>query len=168
MNKELLLTELQLKPHVEGGYFIRSYTSSRNVTGETGSPNERPVMTCIYYMLTIDQPINHYHKNGSDIVHFYHMGLPIRYHVITPEGHCSSTVLGPNISAGQKPQLMVAAGCWKAAELMLEKDNPLDYGLISEAVGPGFDYADWSVATKEDIQKIIPQNWEQYKHLITS
>lgn len=61
---------------------------------------------------------------------------------------------------------MVPAGFWKAAELVLEDASPFDYGLISEAVAPGFDYAGWSMATKEDIQELIPQTWESYKRFI--
>lgn len=167
MNKEAIIKDLQLNPHVEGGFFVLTYTSSRNITiqKENETP-ERALMTIIYYMLTVDSPFNHFHKNSSDIVHFFHLGAPMKYHVITPEGQISSAVLGPNISAGQRPELMVPAGCWKAAELLCEGDGCPDYGLISEAVAPGFDYADWAIAKKEDIQKIIPQKWQEYKRYV--
>lgn len=91
MNKESLIDELQLKPHVEGGYYNRTYMCSRSLTifKEDGSPAERPLMTSMYYMLTVDNPIDHCHKNSSDIVHYFHLGSPLRYHVVTPEGHCS-------------------------------------------------------------------------------
>lgn len=167
--KESLLKELQLEPHVEGGYLVRAYSSPQIITirKEDGSHMDKFLMTCAYYMLTVDSPINHFNRNGTNIVHYYHLGLPIRYHVITPEGQCSSTVLGPNISAGEKLQFMVPARCWKAAELVLQDDCPLDYGLISEGMAPGFDYADWSLATTEVIQTLIPQEWENYKHFIS-
>ena len=162
MDKETVKNKLQLKPHTNGGYFIPTYTSPEKITKDAGS-QQRPLWTCIYYMLTDDSPINYFNKNRSDIVHFYHQGSPVRYHVLTPEGKISSTVLGSNITAGQKPQFMVRAGCWKASELLYSGPN---FNLISEGVAPGYDCADRSIATKKDIQKLIPKDWERYTRFI--
>ena len=172
MDKELLIEKLQLEPHVEGGYFLRTYTSSESTTirTEDGSLSKRAVMSSIFYLLTSDSPINYFHKNLFGIVHYFHLGLPIKYHVITPEGQCSTTILGPDILAGHKLQLIVPGGHWKAAELMItSKYNvhgppDIDYGLISEAVAPEFSYTDWTLATEEDIKKLVPKDWEFYKH----
>ena len=66
--------------------------------------------------------------------------------------------MGPDILAGHKLQLIVPGGHWKAAELMItSKYNvhgppDIDYGLISEAVAPEFNYMDWTLATEEDIK----------------
>jgi len=97
-----LVEKLKLEPHVEGGYFIRTYESPRKVTTKTkdGSDVERAMMSSIYYLLTKENPINHFHKNLSDIVHYFHLGLPIKYHIISPEGDCSTVVMGPDIMAG--------------------------------------------------------------------
>ena len=123
-------------------------------------------------MLIKDSPFNYFHVNCSaDIVHYFHFGLPLKYYLVTPEGQCSTAVLGPDILAGQKPQLIVPAGYWKAAELMetgesMGSSSP-DYGLISEAVSPEFRYEDWKVACEEDVKSLVaPENWNSIKHLI--
>ena len=41
-----------------------------------------------------------------------------------------------------------------------------DYGLISEAVTPGFDYSDMRLATATEMQSTYPENWEYIKHLV--
>ena len=118
-------------------------------------------------MLTLDSPIDHLHLNSSDIVHYYHHGLPIKYTLISPDGDCSSIVLGTDLTAGHQLQFADPAGSYKAAELQCTEDSAADYGLISEAVVPGFDYADWSMATMDDVKRLAPQNWEAYKHLVS-
>lgn len=167
MSKDLLIKELQLEPHVEGGYFQQTYVSAgkKKIQKDDGSRPERHIMTSIYYMLTEDSPIGHFHRNSSDIVHYHHiMGLSLKYHILDPEGEVSSIVLGPNIAAGERPQVIVKAGCWKATELLPNKRY--DYGLLSEAVNPGFNYADWSIATEEDIKVLLPNTWKTWKRFI--
>ncbi len=166
--KETLLKELNLEPHVEGGYFFRTYTSPRKLTREGSSDIEKATMSSIFYMLTRDSPVDYFHVNiSSDIVHYFHLGLPIKYIVVTPEAKCSSTVLGHDVAAGQKLQLTVPSGCWKAAELVGVADcgsKTLDYGLISEAVSPEFRYKDWRIATEEDLKELVPpEKWNSLK-----
>ena len=64
-----LFASLDLEPHVEGGYYRRTYQSDNMVTTTGG---QRYRMTSIYYLLTKDSPIGHFHLNHSDIVHYYH------------------------------------------------------------------------------------------------
>ncbi len=159
MNKKQLIESLQLESHpLEGGYFKRTYTSQMSI--ESGN-NRRALTSSIYYMLTDDQPIGYLHKNASDIVHFYHMGGAIRYLIISPEGMITEKILGPDIANGQLPQLLVRGGHWKAAQLCSG-----DYGLISEAVSPGFDYADNTLANLAQIQQLFPHLVDQVDAVI--
>ena len=49
------------------------------------------------------------------------------------------------------PQLIVPGGYWKAA--VLESG---EYGLLGEAVAPGFDYRDMTIAKLDDIRTEFP------------
>ena len=171
MDREKLMKELKMEPLLEGGYFSLTYRSSNNTIihpeSSNSHPLERPTMTSIYCMLTKDAPIHYFHKNCSDIMHYFHMGLPIKYSIITPEGRASNVILGPDILAGQKLQMLVPGGCWKAAELLYEEsDSCPGYGLFSEAVTPGFDQSDMSIATRKDFEKCLSQEWKCYEHYI--
>src|SRR5690606_40803653 len=75
-----LIDTLGLDAHVEGGYFRRHYEpgSGRRLATEHG---QRFSMTCIYYLLTADSPIGHFHRNRSDIMHFFHAGDPLTYYL---------------------------------------------------------------------------------------
>ncbi|CAK8712092.1 DUF985 domain-containing protein [Candidatus Electrothrix laxa] len=145
-----IITLLNLEPHpTEGGYFRRTYESDLRYDTENGS---RKILTSIYYMLTKDSPVGFLHKNKSDIIHFHQLGAPIKYMIVSPNGVLSEKILGPNIAHGETLQLLVPGGWWKASRICAG-----DYALISEAVSPGFEYADNEIATEDQIQQFSPQ-----------
>ncbi len=149
MTKEDIIKTLKLEPHpLEGGYFRRTYESAHCMNTDVG---ERRWLTSMYYLLTDDSPIGYLHKNRSDIIHYYHAGAPIRYVIMNPTGEIREAVLGPDLSNGEQLQLVVKGGEWKAAELCSGS-----YGLLSEAVSPGFDYDDNTLAGVEVIESLGP------------
>lgn len=161
MTKEDIISSLNLELHPkEGGYFRRTYESDLWV-GEP--PNSRHLMSSIYYLLTDDYPIGFLHKNKSDILHFHHLGASMRYWIISPEGEVIQQVLGPNLQSGEVPQLLVKGGYWKATELLSGQ-----YGLISEAVSPGFDFSDNELATTDLFYGQFAHLLSQFKHLVKS
>ncbi|RLA43573.1 MAG: cupin domain-containing protein [Gammaproteobacteria bacterium] len=149
MTREEIIERLKLAPHpTEGGYFKRTYASSLNIEG---TDSRRKILTSIYYMLTSDDPHGYLHKNKSDIIHFHHLGSAIKYLIISPEGKIKEQILGPDIINGQLPQLVVNGGDWKVSQLCSG-----EYGLISEAVAPGFEYEDNEIATSELVKLTFP------------
>lgn len=160
MDKSEIIGHLQLEPHpLEGGYFHRTYESSIDCDTEVGS---RKILSSIYYLLSSDQPVGHLHKNRSDILHYHQLGAAIEYLVISPEDQLSRHILGPDLAAGQQLQLLVKGGDWKLSRLITEssKDQRYDFGLVSEAVAPGFDFKDNTVADLETVTKLFPQHLE--------
>jgi len=150
LNKQDWIAKLSLVEHVEGGYFSESYRASENMSTDRDGA-DRSVMTSIYYLLTDDRPINHLIKNQSDIVHYFQAGSPITYILIGTTGQLQKVRLGLNLDAGEVPQLIVPGGYWKAA--VLESG---EYGLLGEAVAPGFDYRDMTIAKLDDIRTEFP------------
>jgi predicted cupin superfamily sugar epimerase len=154
MNKQQLIDSLSLVEHVEGGYFAETHRSAETIsTIREGS--DRAVLTSIYYLLTDDRPIDHFHKNQSDILHYFHLGSPITYLLLHPDGRLDRVQMGSDPNLGHVLQLLVPGGCWKAA--VLERG---EFGLIGEAVAPGFDYRDMELATAEGLQAEFPDQWE--------
>ncbi len=150
MNKEEIIRQLGLVEHVEGGYFAETYRSNINVdTKRTGK--DRSILTSIYYMLTSDRSIDHFHRNQSDILHYFQGGSAITYFVLSPSGELSKTKLGLNFNQGETGQLLVPGGYWKAA--VLEQG---EFGLLGESVAPGFDYRDMDLATADYFQTAFP------------
>ncbi|WP_373531680.1 cupin domain-containing protein [Vampirovibrio sp.] len=157
-----LIESLGLEGHDEGGYFRQIHQSDWTIETKRAG-NSRYGLNTIYYLLTADSPQGHLHRNQSDITHFFHAGGPIRYLTVSPTGVVSEIILGPNPDEGHVFQMTVPGGFWKASALM---SGP--YGLISEAVAPGFDYRDRELATPEAIQALFPTQSERLKPLILS
>ena len=152
MNKSQLIDLLKLEEHREGGYFSETYRADETLATDRVDSN-RNILTSIFYMLTDDRPIGQFHMNQSNIVHYYQGGSPLTYYTINPKGELSKSILGPNLSKGHCMQLIVNGGDWKAT--VLEEG---EYGLLGEAVAPGFDYRDMALGKQEELVKKFPQH----------
>ncbi|MCI5141168.1 MAG: cupin domain-containing protein [Candidatus Electrothrix sp. ATG1] len=161
MTSDDIITLLNLEPHpTEGGYFRRTYESDLHCTTENG---RRILLTSIYYMLTTESPVGFLHRNKSDIIHYHQLGASIKYTVVSPDGVLSEKILGPNLNNGETLQLLVPGGWWKASRLCA---GDSDYGLISEAVSPGFEYADNEITSEKQIQQLFPKIMSQLSQVI--
>lgn len=154
-SKDLIIHTLALTPHIEGGYFRRTYESNHFTN------NNQRAMSSIYYLLTNDSPIGFFHQNKSEIIHFFHTGSPIEYTLISPNGELTTQVLGPDLKQGHQFQLVVKGGYWKASQLLQGS-----YGLISESVCPGFEYADMKIASRKQMLTSYPALINKIEHLI--
>ncbi|RHY02667.1 hypothetical protein DYB25_002215 [Aphanomyces astaci] len=78
------------------------------------------------------------------------LGEAIAYILVDPStDELMNVVLGPHLHEGQVLQFTCPAGWWKAATLPVDATS--GFGLLSEAVGPAFDYADNFLLQEEDI-----------------
>lgn len=160
MNKHDLIAQLNLTEHTEGGYFVESYRATATISTERIG-GDRSLLTSIYYLLTDDRPIDHLHRNQSDILHYFQAGSAITYLLVDPAGNLSQVKLGLNFAAGEVGQLLVPGGYWKAA--VLESG---EYGLLGESVAPGFDYRDMEIAEADSFKTEFPHLWLDLSHYI--
>lgn len=156
-----LIRLLALEPHVEGGWYRRSFCSESALDIETPGGN-RPLLTSIYYLLTTEHDTGAFHLNRSGILHYFHEGDPIHYSLIYPDGHLQGIVMGGDLAAGQQLQLFVPGGVWKASRLSV---GSLGYGLVSEAVAPGFDFEDMSLGRRADLVTQFPAHASVFEDL---
>ncbi|TFJ84913.1 hypothetical protein NSK_003945 [Nannochloropsis salina CCMP1776] len=158
----------------EGGFFKETYRSgacpgaSQGLTDTSGallpsSPSPasslpsppRNICTSIFYLLTTEAPVGFWHKNRSNIVHYYQGGDPLTYYLLPPStGRLERHVLGPDLAHGHTLQLIVEGGVWKATVL---EGGSVGWGLLGEAVAPGFDYRDMTFGNEDDMAKEYPE-----------
>jgi predicted cupin superfamily sugar epimerase len=132
---------LDLAPHPEGGWFRETWRSERtlNLPGYDGP---RSAGTAIYFLLTPGEQ-SAWHTVRSAELWFWHRGGPL---VLSLGGDGPEPVeptellLGPDVAAGQAPQLLVPPGVWQAARPAADEDV-----LVSCVVVPGFDFADFAL-----------------------
>ena len=151
-DRDTVIEQLGLEAHVEGGYFKRTFQADHRARIDLGD-GARFTMTSIFYLLSDDSPTGHWHLNRSDIIHYYHLGSPVHYYMIHPDGSLETAVLGPDLASGQRLQLTVKGGTWKASHL-----PEGDYGLVSEAVSPGFEYTDMRLGERAALLSEFPQH----------
>jgi len=154
LSKAEIIAALGLVGHFEGGYFRETFRPTHREKLDTAR-GPRGNMTSIYYMLTDDSPVDHFHTKHSDGIQFHHFGAPFTYHMIHPDGRYEAVVLGPDLAAGQVPSLAVAGGVWKAAELPAG-----EYGLVSEVVAPGWEMEDMILVSRAELLARFPQHAE--------
>ncbi|WP_293389141.1 cupin domain-containing protein [Nevskia sp.] len=137
MKADALIARLGLERHPEGGWFRRIHTADAIVDTAHG-PRAR--VTSIHYLLTTEEPRGRLHRNRSDILHYLQGGGPVEYLLLEDSGELRRVVLGSEPS--QALFLHVPGGVWKASQLI----DGASHALVSEAVVPGFDFADHSFA----------------------
>ena len=119
------------------------------ILGRTASPSERPnthsseptlaIQSHNYYMLTAQYPVNYLHHLESNDTHILVEGGPIDYYVFHPtapgqEAYVEKFKVGLDVADGQRPVIVVPAGCWKA--LVLQEG--VDYALTVNVLTPEF------------------------------
>jgi len=128
-----IIARLELRPHPEGGHFRETFRDQR--TDENG----RALSTSIYFLLARGER-SHWHRVDAVETWHYYAGEPLMLH-IAHEGCPQHTVkLGANLEGGERPQAIVPAHAWQAAE------TTGDWTLVGCTVAPGFEFAGFEMA----------------------
>jgi uncharacterized protein len=125
---------LELAPHPEGGHFRETFRDPRLERGRAAS-------TAIYFLLAHGER-SHWHRiDAVEVWHFY-AGAPLLLEIAAPDDADVTRVrLGPDLASGERPQAIVPAGAWQAAESLG------DWTLAGCTVAPGFAFDRFELAT---------------------
>lgn len=125
---------LGLKPHPEGGHYGETFRSPAPEGG-------RAAMTAIYYLLKADELSAWHRVTDGDEAWAWHAGGPLALTLSPPDGKgASAHQLGPDLRAGQRPQIIVPARHWQTAESLGA------WSLVSCMVAPGFSFEGFEMA----------------------
>ncbi len=130
-----LISLLHLEPHPEGGWYRQSFADQPD-------PARRAFSTAIYYLLERGQNSNWHKVDASEIWHFY-AGAPLLLMVSLDGKSTTTSTLGIDFSAGQRPQIIVASGHWQSAKSLG------DWTLAGCTVAPGFEFSGFEMAPKD-------------------
>jgi predicted cupin superfamily sugar epimerase len=128
-----LITRLQLERHPEGGFYREIFRSADLVEPADGR-GPRAALTTIYFLLPAGI-VSRWHRVASDEVWHLYEGGPLEVLSVDPE--CRA--LTRHKLEPHAPVCTVAAAHWQAARTLG------DYALAGCTVGPGFDFADFSI-----------------------
>lgn len=127
---------LDLQPHLEGGWFRRTFE-------DTPAEESRPASTAIYYMLQAEERSAWHKIDAVEVWHFY-AGAPMSITMSPPDGQGATIqVLGPDLRAGARPQVVVPTGWWQTAVSLGA------WTLVGCTVAPGFHFDGFELAPKD-------------------
>ena len=132
-----LITQLQLEPHPEGGFYREVFRSASRVT-PADARGERPALTTIYYLLTAGA-FSRWHRVTSDDTGTWTQGGPLELLELDPTCAVAQRALHCRQLLYCLPRGPLRLTHWQAA-------RPLgDYALVGCTVGPGFMFADFTL-----------------------
>jgi uncharacterized protein len=138
LTAEAVIRLLALKPHPEGGHFRETFRDAPPV-GEGGG---RAASTAIYFLLARGER-SHWHRvDAAEAWHWY-AGAPLKLEIAQSGGGIDRLILGGDLAAGERPQAVVPAHAWQAAQTLG------DWTLCGCTVAPGFDFNGFELAPKD-------------------
>lgn len=136
MEADEIIELLGLMPHPEGGHFCETWRAE-------ATPGERAAGTAIYFLLKRDE-VSHWHRVDAAEVWHHYAGAALELEIApTDAGPTHTHVLGTDLAAGQRPQVIVPPHAWQRA-------RPLgDWVLVGCTVAPGFEFDGFELAPPE-------------------
>jgi uncharacterized protein len=137
LTADAVIRLLDLAPHPEGGHFRETFRDPRQI-------DRRAASTAIYFLLKRDERSRWHRIDAVEVWHWY-AGAPLMLEIAATPSHIERPMLGCNLAAGERPQTIVPAHAWQAAQTLG------DWTLCGCTVAPGFNFAGFEMA---------PKNWE--------
>jgi uncharacterized protein len=119
----------------EGGMFRRTHVDAHS--------------SAIYYLLTAPD-FSALHALASTETYHWYAGSPLRLLLLHPDGRVEEPVLGPALTAGQRPQVVVPAGTWQGS-------SPAGaWTLVGTTTAPPFRWADFRLGERAELAARYP------------
>ena len=153
---------LGLQPHPrEGGCFVRTWESGE-IVPQGALParysGTRLSGTAIYYLLEA-HTFSEMHRLKSDEVFHFYLGGPVEMLQLWPDGTSRIVVLGADLAAGMRPQVVVPHGVWQGSRLAGPRSSAGEgrFALLGCSVSPGFDFEDYEAGGREVLVGKYPE-----------
>ena len=150
------IKELDLLQHVEGGDFKEDFRSNvilKQAHLPEGFAGDRHLSTHIYFLLKYGQFSALHRIAAEEHWHFYD-GDPLHVYSIDKSGNLLTIKLGRNITAGEVLHAVIPAGIWFGSRCEVENG----FSLVGCTVAPGFDFADFELASRSELCQLYPQH----------
>lgn len=138
-----LVDDLKLLPHPEGGFYREIYRSPTTINAN--GAEQKSAYTSIYYLLS-GQDFSSWHRIKSDETWYFHSGCDVIIYFFDQNKVLQSIQLGMDSKC---LQATIPANTWFAAK-PIEEDS---FCLVSCAVAPGFEFADFEIGKRDSLLK---------------
>jgi predicted cupin superfamily sugar epimerase len=129
----------------EGGLFRRTYIDAH--------------CSVIYFMLIAPDFSALHILDGVETYHWY-AGSPLRLLLLYPDGCVEQPILGPDLAAGARPQLVVPAGVWHGS-------SPVGaWTLVGTTMAPPFAWSGFRLGQRAELIAGWPQATPRIRALV--
>lgn len=112
----------------EGGLFVETHRDDHG--------------TAIYYLLIAPEFSAMHRLPGAEVFHHY-AGDPVSMLLLHPDGGVDEPVLGPDLAAGHRPQVVVPGGTWQGCSVQVRDAG---WTLLGATMAPGFRQEDFAIS----------------------
>lgn len=148
LNAEATIRRLGLRPHPEGGFYRETFRSPLTLTLPDG--RRRSACTAIHYLLPSGAR-SAWHLVASDEIWHHYDGGPLRLYRLG---------MGEVRVDRERPQAVVPAGIWQAAEPEGEAV------LVGCTVAPGFEFDDFRLGSEAELVELFPAETALIRRLL--
>ncbi len=128
-----IIRHLDLAPHPEGGHYRQTWIAGADA-------DARPAGSSILFLLRRGER-SHWHRIDATEIWHFHAGAPLILSLAAGEaGPKRAHRLGPDVLAGDAPQVIVPVGHWQAAR------STGDFTLVGCTVSPAFRFEGFELA----------------------
>jgi uncharacterized protein len=120
----------------EGGMFRRTHIDAHS--------------SAIYYLLLAPDFSALHRLSATETYHWY-AGAPLRLLLLDADGWVTEPVLGPDLTADQRPQIVVPAGTWQGSSPAGE------WSLVGTTTAPPFDWAGFELGERAALTARYPE-----------
>jgi predicted cupin superfamily sugar epimerase len=110
---------LGLQPHPTCGFTRETYLSELQVPAAALPPEyqgSRRLGGVLYFLITPEAPVR-LHRIRSDQMYHHYLGEPLDVLLLYPDGKSELKVIGADLAAGMRPQLLIPGGTFHAGRV---------------------------------------------------
>jgi len=126
LDADAVVGRLELERHPEGGWYRETWRAP-------APPNERAAGSAIFYLLERGQTSAWHRIDAAEVWHYY-AGSALELTTETNSSSNARRLLGPDLGAGELPQLTVEANVWQTARSLGA------WTLVGCTVCPAFEF----------------------------
>jgi predicted cupin superfamily sugar epimerase len=137
MDPDDIIRRLDMHPHPEGGWYAETWR-------DPGADGVRGTGSAIYFLLKAGETSWWHRMDAPEIWHWY-AGAPIELLTAPGTGDvaASRAVLGPDLAAGERPQILIPGGLWQTARSLGA------FTLVGCSAAPAFEFTGWELAPRD-------------------
>jgi predicted cupin superfamily sugar epimerase len=156
-----LMDLLSLQPHPTCGFVHETYHSPLRAPAAALPPGyggPRPLGGALCFLVTPQAPVR-LHRIRSDQMYHHYLGDPLDVLLLYPDGRGEVRVVGPDLTAGMRPFVLVPGGAFHAARL----PRGGDYALLGNSVWVRPEPADVEMGDPERLMTAYPSLKEEVR-----